>query len=344
VDGGVEPTIGGLFEGHGGLTMGVQRAIGGRLAWYSEIDLAACAVLTRRNPGVPNLGDVRCVEWDSVPRVDVLTLGFPCQDISDAGQRAGLRPGTRSGLWDNAAKAISILRPELVVIENVRGLLSTRADDSGVERCPWCMGDGGGGLFCEHSDVFSATWPTVGTMRNGVAYALPTSGHRTAVSGYSSSPDLLPTPTASDRFGPGEHGDGGPEIRTAMSRLFPTPGASDGEKGGPNQRGSAGDRMLPSAVMALLPTPAARDAGRGAGWGDQPGRPLSETIHRLLPTPRVAASRTGRSTVKNSSTSPSLEQAIEIAQGVLPREFETWDGLPPSWHGDRTDQPSDAGN
>jgi DNA (cytosine-5)-methyltransferase 1 len=118
--------IGGLFEGMGGLTRGVQDAMGGDLAWYSEIDPAASRVLAHHHPGVPNLGDITTVDWAAVEPVDVLTGGFPCQDVSPAGKRAGMKPGTRSGLWSHMAYAISQLRPSLVVIENVRGLLTAR--------------------------------------------------------------------------------------------------------------------------------------------------------------------------------------------------------------------------
>lgn len=62
-----------------------------------------------------------------------------CQDVSLAGQRRGLKPGTRSGLWANFAYAIDQLRPRMVVIENVRGLLSAEAH-SDVEQCAWCVG------------------------------------------------------------------------------------------------------------------------------------------------------------------------------------------------------------
>lgn len=73
---------------------------------------------------------------------------------------------------------------------------------------------------------------------------------------------MLPTPTASDRHGPGQHGQGGADLRTTVSTLMPTPRASDGEKGGPNQRGSSGDLMLPSAVSSLGATTDPRsDAG-----------------------------------------------------------------------------------
>jgi DNA (cytosine-5)-methyltransferase 1 len=52
--------------------------------------------------------------------------------------------GTRSGLWSEFAKAIDVLRPDWVVIENVRGLLSAKADCD-VEWCAWCMGETGDG-------------------------------------------------------------------------------------------------------------------------------------------------------------------------------------------------------
>jgi len=52
--------------------------------------------------------------------------------------------GTRSGLWSEFAKAIDVLQPKWVVIENVRGLLSAKAD-SGLEQCAWCVGEAGDG-------------------------------------------------------------------------------------------------------------------------------------------------------------------------------------------------------
>lgn len=134
--------IGSLFSGYGGLDLGVQSMLGGSVAWHADIDPGACRILEHRYPGVPNLGDVSAVDWSAVEPVDVLTGGFPCQDVSSAGKRAGLRPTTRSGLWAHFAYAIDQLRPGLVVIENVRGLLSADAEPVGdVEPCPWCVGD-----------------------------------------------------------------------------------------------------------------------------------------------------------------------------------------------------------
>jgi DNA (cytosine-5)-methyltransferase 1 len=138
--------IGSLFSGYGGLDMAIEGLFGASTAWHCQYDPEdphqfAAAVLAHHYPGVPNLGDITRVDWDQVPPVDILTGGFPCTDVSLAGTRAGLNGRTRSGLWAHMARAIDVLRPNLVVIENVRGLLSQPADGD-VERCTWCVGDG----------------------------------------------------------------------------------------------------------------------------------------------------------------------------------------------------------
>ena len=135
--------IGSLFSGYGGLDLAVEAVTGGKVVWHCEWDDAPSKVLAARYPGVPNYRDVSKVDWSQVEPVDVLTGGFPCQDLSLAGKRAGLKDGTRSGLWSEFFAAIDYLKPRLVVIENVRGLLSASAH-SDVERCEWCMGDGSG--------------------------------------------------------------------------------------------------------------------------------------------------------------------------------------------------------
>ena len=114
--------VGSLFSGIGGLDLGLERA-GMTVVWQSEIDPYACRVLAKHWPDVPNLGDVTKLDWKDVPRVDVLAGGFPCQDVSDAGRRAGI-DGELSGLWAHFADAVRHLRPRYVVVENVTGLLA----------------------------------------------------------------------------------------------------------------------------------------------------------------------------------------------------------------------------
>jgi DNA (cytosine-5)-methyltransferase 1 len=122
------PNIVGLFEGYGGLTEGIRAALGGNLIAYSEIDPSSIRLLEQHYPGVPNLGDVSTIDWTVVREpVHVMAGGFPCQDVSHAGLGKGLQHGTRSGLWSEFARGIFETRPNLVVIENVKGLRSAPA-------------------------------------------------------------------------------------------------------------------------------------------------------------------------------------------------------------------------
>ncbi|UJW32596.1 DNA cytosine methyltransferase [Saccharothrix sp. AJ9571] len=125
------PVIGSLCTGVAGLDIGVAAVLGGRIAWYSEIDSHAARVLAARLPGVPNLGDLRAVDFAAVEPIEVLTAGFPCQDISAAGRRAGIEKGARSGVWTNILDAIRVLRPRFVVVENVGAL---RWRNGGLDR------------------------------------------------------------------------------------------------------------------------------------------------------------------------------------------------------------------
>lgn len=141
------PRIGSLFSGAGGLDLAVEHVTGGRTVWHCEADPDASKVLAAHWPDVPNLGDITLVDWAYVAEVapiEVLCGGFPCQDVSAAGRRAGLADGTRSGLWAEMARAIEVLGPELVVIENVEGLLTADGEPwppeviaADVERSRW---------------------------------------------------------------------------------------------------------------------------------------------------------------------------------------------------------------
>jgi DNA (cytosine-5)-methyltransferase 1 len=116
------PRVGSLCTGYGGLDLAVELVLGGRLAWYAETDRHARTVLAARWPDVVNLGDIRAVDWSAVEPVDVLTAGFPCQDISNAGKRVGIT-GAHSSLWSSVADAVRLLRPRLVFVENVAALV-----------------------------------------------------------------------------------------------------------------------------------------------------------------------------------------------------------------------------
>jgi DNA (cytosine-5)-methyltransferase 1 len=116
----MEPlTVGSLFSGIGGIDLGLERA-GMRVAWQSEIDPYANAVLRKHWPAIPNLGDIRTL--DVFPAVDVVAGGFPCQPVSTAGRR--LAQKDPRWLWPEFVRVVRYLRPRYAVVENVRGLLA----------------------------------------------------------------------------------------------------------------------------------------------------------------------------------------------------------------------------
>ncbi len=104
---------------------------GFRHLFFAEIDPYCRAVLAARFPGVPVYDDVRDVDA-SAGHVDLLCGGFPCQDLSVAGKRAGLA-GARSGLFHEFMRIGDALRPRAVLLENVEGLYSSNGGrDFGV--------------------------------------------------------------------------------------------------------------------------------------------------------------------------------------------------------------------
>ena len=113
---------GSLFSGIGGFDLGFERA-GMAVSWQCEKDAAARGVLRRHWPNTTIYEDVHDV-GTGTPAVDLVCGGFPCQDVSIAGRRAGLA-GERSGLWFEFHRILTELAPPWVVIENVPGLLSS---------------------------------------------------------------------------------------------------------------------------------------------------------------------------------------------------------------------------
>jgi DNA (cytosine-5)-methyltransferase 1 len=113
--------VGSLFSGIGGFDLGLERA-GMRVLWQVENDKRCQRVLAHHWPEVERFEDVRTAT--GLAPVDLVCGGFPCQDLSVAGRRAGL-DGQRSGLWFEFQRVVSELRPEWVLIENVPGLLSS---------------------------------------------------------------------------------------------------------------------------------------------------------------------------------------------------------------------------
>ena len=173
-------------------------------------------------------------------------------------------------------------------------------------------------LFCGHSELYSATWPTSGTTRAGTAYAQPTPAHLTPGSGSSSSPGL-PTPKARDYKGAGpldrdRDGTTRPpsddDLPTAVARaLLPTPSAADGT-GGPGHQGRAEGLNLRTAAT-LLPTPVAADSDRTSA-NYPAGNPT--LAGSLLPTPTT----TQRGTDANAAQRPGAGPNLHNAAALLP--------------------------
>lgn len=116
-----------LFSGIGGFSLGLDRA-GMTTVAFCEIDPYCQAVLRKHWPDVPIYDDVRTLtnerlKADGITGIDLICGGFPCQDISSAGKRAGIE-GERSGLWSELARIIGEVRPRYAILENVAALLS----------------------------------------------------------------------------------------------------------------------------------------------------------------------------------------------------------------------------
>ena len=118
-------TLGSLFAGIGGFDLGFERTGRFTTSWQVEIDSYATRVLERHWPTVRRCRDIYDFPPEPVSdwQVDIVTGGFPCQDISRSGQGAGLG-GPNSGLYYEALRVVARLRPQVVVLENVAPLLS----------------------------------------------------------------------------------------------------------------------------------------------------------------------------------------------------------------------------
>ena len=124
-----------LFSGIGGFSLGLERTGGFATTAFCEIEKFPQRVLAKHWPEVPIYEDVTKLTGDILRRdgisVDVITGGFPCQDISTAGKQAGIGEGTRSGLWSEIVRLIGDLSPRYVIVENVTNLLSGPSEQRG---------------------------------------------------------------------------------------------------------------------------------------------------------------------------------------------------------------------
>ncbi len=117
------------FSGIGGFELGIENAaaelgIATECVGCSEVDKFATSVYQWHFPNTKNYGDITKINAQELPDFDLLVGGFPCQDVSILGKRAGLA-GERTGLFYELAKILGIKQPRYFVFENVKGLLSS---------------------------------------------------------------------------------------------------------------------------------------------------------------------------------------------------------------------------
>lgn len=285
-------TIGSLCTGYGGLDLAVEEVFADtRLAWVSEVDANACKVIDARFPGVPNVGDLTAADWSQVEPVDVLTAGYPCQPFSHAGKRKGTDDVRH--LWPHIADAIGVLRPRLVVLENVAGHLSLGGPAAVAGLA--CLGYDCRWVVVRAADVGAchrrARWFCVGADTNRAGRSIiervePGMEPRRDVDGRSPSTSLtlLPTPVANDDHKTAaahlakKVASGAGEAITSLdvmarqaaatgewsNRLLPTPAAWDGDRGPDyaraNRDGSGGDDLVTIVAKAGVDFGAYADA------------------------------------------------------------------------------------
>ena len=117
--------IGSLCTGYGGLDIAVEAYFNAETIWCAEYDKHASKVIEERF-GYINYKDIKEIQWEDVPKVDILTAGYPCQPFSIAGHRKGEEDARH--IWPYIKDAIRTIKPRWVIMENVKGHLSLGFD------------------------------------------------------------------------------------------------------------------------------------------------------------------------------------------------------------------------
>lgn len=133
------------FAGIGGFSYAAEKLVGGfQTVQFIEIDPYCQQVLNKNFPNIPIHDDI--TTYRAKPySADVITGGFPCTDISQAGRREGITETTRSGLWFQLIRTIRMVRPKYFILENVSAILANGMDivlrdiyETGLYECEWC--------------------------------------------------------------------------------------------------------------------------------------------------------------------------------------------------------------
>lgn len=142
-----------LFSGLGNFSLGLERTCGFETISFCEIEDFPQRVLRKHWPNVPIHNDIRTRQFIR-GEADAICGGFPCQDVSRAGLRAGIA-GARSGLWGHLLRAIRVVRPKVAIVENVAALLD----------------DGMGRVLGDLAEIgFNAEWHCISALSVGAEH------------------------------------------------------------------------------------------------------------------------------------------------------------------------------
>ncbi|MEV6748880.1 DNA cytosine methyltransferase [Streptomyces sp. NPDC051080] len=345
-----------LCAGYGGLEAALGAGIGAVPVAYAENDPHAARVFAAHHPGVPNLGDITRIDWERVRDLyapTVIGAGFPCRNISNAGRRDGIN-GQWSKVWKNVAEAVGVVRPRYVFLENVAALRSRGLDVVAADLAAhgygirWtCLRAGDPEVGAPHprDRWFAVAHPADADPHDlgrhwrtrhqpeAQRWAEPADRSDQAPRPATGSLTLLPTPAARDWKSGASNllGRNSQPLNEVVVNLPPTPKASDGPHGGPNQRDTSGRYYLPGQAVRLDPAWIASDGtdygpairrwehitGRAAPCPTEPGT----RGHRRL-SPAFAEWLMGLPAgwVTNVPDIPRKEQLRIIGNGVVPQQ------------------------
>lgn len=290
--------IGSLFSGIGGLELGLERAGVGHTVWQVEIDPFCRKVLAQHWPGAERFEDV--TKFQGRP-ADLICGGFPCQDISSAGNREGIT-GARSSLWIEFARIIGLVRPRLVVVENVsalliRGMGNVLGDLAtlGYDAIWDCIPAQAIGAPHRRDRIFVVAWRIPNTERNGIRDE-PERGRSPTLAPNSGNPFTVALgKEMADTYGDGSQGrlpashKGREDAGDGSAELADTEGC----RGEQDEQGFIGQRQAAREGRKQSRTRAGRgDSGGGSAVRAQVSRrdtaPLSGSLYespRWPPSP-----------------------------------------------------------
>lgn len=288
-------SLGSLFSGIGGLEFGLEACGLGPVLWQVENDPFCRSVLARRWPDAARtVYDVRHAGRHNLPRVTVVSAGFPCQPVSLAGAR--LAQEDARWLWPEAARIIGELGPRYVFLENVPGLLSANGGRA--------FGDVLGSLaslgYDAEWDCFRASdvgaphrrerWFLL-AYRHGQRKHEPRGGSAKSGDGLSTAvkAEAWPTPCAAHNSGGNRSPYEGAPFRPSLARLVlhPTPTVASARRAAL----SAGHPHDPPAEGSLNPAWVECLMGFPEGW--TVGPPVAESPS-ARGNPRAQARRSRR--------------------------------------------------